>query len=215
MAAGLLIGGAGLLAGAAAGISYMNRKRDKIRQQVTDPAQRRALLEMIGADRARRARCLVQRGGVLIPPFRYTESPVNGPLWVSAPMGTPIYAPVTSICIRASMEQGYGIMVDLGHLSAPDSSRYAHLSRVAVREGDVVLGGQLIGLVGASYTDGRGVGQPSPMMMQPSVRGGVPVPSPTLRFEVYNTPYPSSLSHVIRNSGGWLGAWDIILACEG
>lgn len=63
--------------------------------------------------------------------------------------GTPIYAIYDGVVTRASRYAGYGRCVDIKHKSGY-SSRYAHLSRFAVRSGDKVKKGQLIAYSGSS-----------------------------------------------------------------
>ena len=66
-----------------------------------------------------------------------------------ASYGTPVYAIQDGIVKRASTFSGYGRCVDIQH-SGGYSSRYAHLSRYAVRYGSLVRKGQIIGYVGTS-----------------------------------------------------------------
>ncbi len=66
-----------------------------------------------------------------------------------APYGSPVYAIQDGIVKRASTFAGYGRCVDIQH-SGGYSSRYAHLSRYAVRYGSIVKKGQIIGYVGLS-----------------------------------------------------------------
>lgn len=64
-----------------------------------------------------------------------------------APYGAPVYAIQDGIVKRASTFSGYGRCVDIQH-SSGYSSRYAHLSRYAVRYGSIVKKGQVIGYIG-------------------------------------------------------------------
>ncbi|MCR4623727.1 MAG: M23 family metallopeptidase [Alphaproteobacteria bacterium] len=63
--------------------------------------------------------------------------------------GTPIYAIYDGIVTRASRYSGYGKCVDIKHKNGY-TSRYAHLSRYAVRSGARVKKGQLIAYSGSS-----------------------------------------------------------------
>lgn len=67
----------------------------------------------------------------------------------SAMYGTPVYAVYDGIVTRASIYSGYGKCVDIQHRNGY-SSRYAHLSRFAVRNGSHVKKGQLIAYSGNS-----------------------------------------------------------------
>ena len=63
--------------------------------------------------------------------------------------GTPVYAIYDGVVTRASRYSGYGRCVDIKHKNGY-SSRYAHLSRFAVRSGARVRKGQLIAYSGSS-----------------------------------------------------------------
>jgi murein DD-endopeptidase MepM/ murein hydrolase activator NlpD len=66
-----------------------------------------------------------------------------------APAGTPVHAAGAG-CVRfAGFDDGYGLLVVLGH-AAGVTTWYAHLSRIAVRAGACVGTGALVGLVGAT-----------------------------------------------------------------
>lgn len=68
---------------------------------------------------------------------------------LAANYGTPIYAIYDGVVTRASRYSGYGKCVDIKHKNGY-ASRYAHLSRFAVRPGAKVRKGQLIAFSGAS-----------------------------------------------------------------
>lgn len=68
---------------------------------------------------------------------------------LTAPTGTPILAPAAGTVVRSSYLRGYGLLVDLNH-GNDLTTRYAHLSRFAVNEGETVERGQVIGYVGAT-----------------------------------------------------------------
>lgn len=63
--------------------------------------------------------------------------------------GAPVYAIYDGVVKRASRYAGYGNCIDIQHVSGY-SSRYAHLSRYAVRLGAHVKKGQVIGYVGST-----------------------------------------------------------------
>lgn len=66
-----------------------------------------------------------------------------------AAYGSPVFAIYEGIVTRASYYCGYGHCIDVKHASGY-SSRYAHLSKYAVRVGSRVKKGQIIGNVGSS-----------------------------------------------------------------
>lgn len=66
---------------------------------------------------------------------------------VAAPEGTPVRAMKSGRVERAGSAGGYGLMVLMSHGSNVQTL-YAHLSRIDVRQGERVRGGQVIGAVG-------------------------------------------------------------------
>ncbi len=73
---------------------------------------------------------------------------------LAAPTGTPVMATSAGRIVGAGWGGGYGILVTVSHGGAVES-RYAHLSAVAVRPGETVRQGQIIGYVGST---GRSTG---------------------------------------------------------
>ena len=73
---------------------------------------------------------------------------------LAAPTGTPIYATADGIVERAEWFSSYGLFVGIQH-GADLETRYAHMSRLAVAEGQWVKKGDIIGYVGST---GRSTG---------------------------------------------------------
>jgi murein DD-endopeptidase MepM/ murein hydrolase activator NlpD len=73
---------------------------------------------------------------------------------LAAPTGTPVYATADGVVSRADWYSSYGLYISVEH-GAAMQTRYAHLSRLAVAEGDNVKKGDLIGYVGST---GRSTG---------------------------------------------------------
>lgn len=73
---------------------------------------------------------------------------------LAAPTGTPIYATADGIVGRADWFSSYGLYVEIDH-GADLETRYAHMSRLAVAEGERVRKGDIIGYVGST---GRSTG---------------------------------------------------------
>lgn len=73
---------------------------------------------------------------------------------LSAPTGTPIYASADGVVTRADWFSSYGLYISLDHGAALET-RYGHLSRLNVAEGQEVKKGDLIGYVGST---GRSTG---------------------------------------------------------
>jgi murein DD-endopeptidase MepM/ murein hydrolase activator NlpD len=73
---------------------------------------------------------------------------------ISAPYGTVIQAPAEGLVVFCGWEQGYGNTVEISH-GGGLVTRYAHMSKILVKPGQVVKRWQKIGLVG---TTGRSTG---------------------------------------------------------
>ena len=68
---------------------------------------------------------------------------------IAAPYGTPVRAMMDGVVAAAGRAGGYGNLIKLGHGSAYQSM-YGHLSRIAVRPGERVARGEVIGYVGST-----------------------------------------------------------------
>jgi murein DD-endopeptidase MepM/ murein hydrolase activator NlpD len=73
---------------------------------------------------------------------------------LAAPTGTPIYATADGVVTRADWFSSYGLYISIDH-GADLETRFAHLSRLAVGNGERVKKGDLIGYVGST---GRSTG---------------------------------------------------------
>jgi len=71
-----------------------------------------------------------------------------------ADKGTPVYAAAGGVVIRAGRHRGYGNVIDIDHGNGI-TTRYAHLSKMGVKEGDAVTAALKIGAVGST---GRSTG---------------------------------------------------------
>src|SRR5688572_2640997 len=81
-------------------------------------------------------------------PILHVARPHEG-IDVSAPMGTPIEAPAGGLIRSAGWEAGYGHTVEIDH-GYGIMTRFAHASRLLVRQGQRVARGEKIALVGNS-----------------------------------------------------------------
>jgi murein DD-endopeptidase MepM/ murein hydrolase activator NlpD len=85
--------------------------------------------------------------------FAWRTSPFTGKrefhkgLDISAPRGTPVYAPARASVTFAGRDGSYGLSIRLKH-NASLSTRFAHLNRIAIKSGQEVTRGELIGYVG-------------------------------------------------------------------
>ncbi|MDN3646757.1 M23 family metallopeptidase [Pontixanthobacter aestiaquae] len=73
---------------------------------------------------------------------------------LAAPTGTPIYATADGIVSKAERFSSYGLYVSMEH-GAGVQTRFAHMSRIAVADGQNVKKGDIIGYVGST---GRSTG---------------------------------------------------------
>ncbi|WP_407051233.1 M23 family metallopeptidase [Methyloraptor flagellatus] len=71
-----------------------------------------------------------------------------------APEGEPVHATAAGTVTDAGRQGGYGIMVEIDHGNGV-STRFGHLSRVAVADGQKVATGDIIGYAGST---GRSTG---------------------------------------------------------
>ncbi len=72
---------------------------------------------------------------------------------IPEPYGTKVYAPRRGVVTHAGWEGGYGNMVEIEHVKHSGAhvyTRYGHLSKITVHEGQIVKPGTLIGLVGST-----------------------------------------------------------------
>ena len=93
--------------------------------------------------------------GRLTSGFGWRRSPISrrqkmhSGVDISAPRGTPVHAAASGTVVMARYNSGYGRMVTLDH-GYGILTRYAHNSRLMVREGDWVEAGELIATVGST-----------------------------------------------------------------
>ncbi len=92
--------------------------------------------------------------------FGYRNDPITGGkafhsgMDFSAPTGVAVQASAAGTIVHAGSNGGYGNMVEIKHASGW-TSRYAHLSKILVQEGDAVQAGATIGAIGST---GRSTG---------------------------------------------------------
>jgi murein DD-endopeptidase MepM/ murein hydrolase activator NlpD len=67
----------------------------------------------------------------------------------AGPVGTPLHATADGVVVHAGWSSGYGRLVKIKHAFGIET-RYAHLSKIIVKEGQKVSRGQRIGDMGAS-----------------------------------------------------------------
>ncbi|MCX7994691.1 MAG: M23 family metallopeptidase [candidate division WOR-3 bacterium] len=91
--------------------------------------------------------------GWYIRGFGYTHDPFTGQLWmhegidIAAPEGTPVFAPGDGVVKNIQHNRDFGIVIEIDHQEGWKTV-YAHCQRAAVRVGQLVKRGDLIGYVG-------------------------------------------------------------------
>ncbi len=107
---------------------------------------------------------------------------------ISAPMGTPIIAAADGVIVIARWVRGYGNGIYIDHGNGLQT-RYGHLSRIDVVEGQPVKKGQHLGLVGSTgrstgphlHYEVRVNGQPtSPLLYLPELPAAPQTPAAAL-----------------------------------
>ncbi|WP_165362095.1 M23 family metallopeptidase [Qipengyuania thermophila] len=119
------------------------------------------------------------------PILRYKR--MHGGIDFAAPTGTPIRAVSEGRVTGAGRMGGCGIAVVLDHPGAL-SSRYCHMSRMAVRHGERVTRGQIIGYVGST---GMSTG---PHLHFEIYRGGQLINPQQVRFTTRDAISPAELA---------------------
>ena len=136
--------------------------------------------------------------GMISSRFDFRYSPFNGKLVfhegidIAAPHGSPVLSSAKGIVIFAGYKTGYGFLVTVDH-GYGFVTRYAHNSRVLVREGDYVRRGEKIALVGST---GHSTG---PHVHYEVLLNGVPVNPIHFMFNTdteNNTAFKSSVTFV-------------------
>jgi murein DD-endopeptidase MepM/ murein hydrolase activator NlpD len=81
-------------------------------------------------------------------PILHLSRPHEG-IDLAAPYGTPVVAPAAGRVTRITRQSGYGLVLEIDHGNGIET-KYAHLSKVVVRDGQRVVRGQPIAAVGNS-----------------------------------------------------------------
>jgi len=87
--------------------------------------------------------------GAVTSPFGARWGGFHPGIDIAAGYGTPVDAAAPGRVVRAGWYGGYGNCVDIDHGDGV-VTRYGHLSRIAVEEGEQVIKGQLVGYVGST-----------------------------------------------------------------
>lgn len=101
---------------------------------------------------------------------------------LAAPVGTPIYATADGTVSKAEWFSGYGLFVSLEH-GADIQTRYGHMSRLNVSNGQQVRKGDIIGYVGST---GRSTGPH--LHYEVRIAGQAVNPLPYMQADEFNQP---------------------------
>jgi murein DD-endopeptidase MepM/ murein hydrolase activator NlpD len=89
---------------------------------------------------------ITSRFGLRKDPFRRKPAMHNG-IDFRGPVGSPVYTTAPGVIVKAGRQGGYGKLVEVRHENGV-STRYAHLNMIAVRAGQKVKRGDMIGKLG-------------------------------------------------------------------
>jgi Peptidase family M23 len=81
-------------------------------------------------------------------PILHVVRPHEG-LDITAAWGNPVVAPAAGRVVRVGRDGGYGLLVEIDH-GYGLQTRYAHLSRIAVRDSEWVKRGDVVGYIGST-----------------------------------------------------------------
>lgn len=87
-------------------------------------------------------------------PFGGRSYEFHGGLDIDGERGDAIIAPANGVVVKAGWQGGYGNLIEIDHGNGL-TTRYGHLSSIAIQAGDPVQRGQVIGAVGST---GRSTG---------------------------------------------------------
>lgn len=91
--------------------------------------------------------------GWITSPFGWRTSPFTGKrefhkgIDISTPKGTPIYAPANGKILHTGRDEAFGLNVKIIHNNSL-STRFAHMQRIAIKSGQNISRGDIIGYVG-------------------------------------------------------------------
>lgn len=127
--------------------------REELKEEHLSTIQKTLLLNSIPNGKPVAYKRISSGFGYRVHPTKKTTS-FHPAIDFPAKSGTPIYAPASGVVVYAKRKNAYGRFILLAH-SFGFKTAYAHLSRFAVKSGDYVSKGDLIGYVGSS---GRSTG---------------------------------------------------------
>jgi len=97
---------------------------------------------------AARPKCVLPvKGARLTSGFGMRWGVLHAGIDLAAPMGTPEYAAMDGVVLRAGPASGFGLAVYIQHANG-DVTVYGHMEKILVTDGQVVRAGQTIALLG-------------------------------------------------------------------
>ena len=99
------------------------------------------------AEAARPKAVLPVQGARLSSGFGYRWGTLHAGVDFAAPLGTPEYAAMDGVVVRAGAASGFGLAVYVQHENG-DVTVYGHMQQILVAEGQVVRAGETIALLG-------------------------------------------------------------------
>jgi murein DD-endopeptidase MepM/ murein hydrolase activator NlpD len=109
--------------------------------------QAQAHADQAAAEAARPKVVLPVAGARISSGFGYRWGTLHAGMDFAAPMGTPEYAAMDGVVIRAGAASGFGLAVYIQHADG-DVTVYGHMEQILVQEGQTVKAGDTIALLG-------------------------------------------------------------------
>ena len=128
------------------GLLAASRAHREALQTAAAHAQRVADAKAIEA--ARPKAVLPVKGAILTSGFGYRWGTLHAGIDLAAPLGTPEYAVMDGVVLKAGPASGFGQAVYIQHANG-DVTVYGHMEKILVATGQVVRAGQEIALLGA------------------------------------------------------------------
>ena len=110
-------------------------------------ARVQAAADQRAIEAARPKAVLPVTGARLTSPFGMRWGVLHAGIDLAAPLGTPEYAAMDGVVLRAGPASGFGLAVYIQHANG-DVTVYGHMEKILVTEGQVVRAGQTIALLG-------------------------------------------------------------------
>jgi murein DD-endopeptidase MepM/ murein hydrolase activator NlpD len=102
------------------------------------------------AIQAARPKCILPVAGArLTSTFGMRWGVLHAGIDLAAPLGTPEYAAMDGVVLRAGPASGFGLAVYIQHANG-DVTVYGHMEKILVTDGQVVQAGETIALLGAN-----------------------------------------------------------------